>query len=282
MTNMTNMTTTTLLLQLSDLHIREPGKLAYGRIETAPYLQRAIDSILQLAQQPTAVVISGDLTDFGRAAEYDHLRELLKPLPMPVYLMPGNHDDRAQLRACFKDHPYLGSEGFVQFSVEVGALQLIALDTVRPNESSGSLCAERLQWLHDALEKNRHRPVVIAMHHPPFQTLIGHMDEIGLLHGATELELLVAQYPNIERVICGHLHRSIQVRFGGSIASTAPSPAHQVCLDLSPQAPSAWTLEPPGFALHALPASGPLVTHTVAVGPYPGPYPFHEAGELID
>ena len=30
--------TTTLLLQLSDLHIREPGRLAYGRINTAPYL----------------------------------------------------------------------------------------------------------------------------------------------------------------------------------------------------------------------------------------------------
>ena len=89
---------TTLLLQLSDLHIREPGKLAYGRIETAPYLQRAIDSILRLPQQPHAAVITGDLTDFGRSAEYDHLRELLKLLPMPVNLMPGNHDDRDQLR----------------------------------------------------------------------------------------------------------------------------------------------------------------------------------------
>ena len=87
---------TTLLLQLSDLHIREPGKLAYGRIETAPCLQRAIDSILRLPQQPHAVVITGDLTDFGRSAEYDHLRDLLKPLPMPVCLMPGNHDYRNQ------------------------------------------------------------------------------------------------------------------------------------------------------------------------------------------
>lgn len=273
---------TTLLLQLSDLHIREPGKLAYGRIETAPYLKRAIDSILHLRQQPDAVVITGDLTDFGRAAEYDHLRTLLTPLPMPVYLMPGNHDDRAQLRKVFSSHAYLGSNGFVQFSIEVGALQLIALDTVVPGQSSGTLCAERLAWLHGELNKHRSRPVVIAMHHPPFQTLIGHMDAMGLLQGAAALEPLVAQYPNIERVICGHLHRSIQVRFGGSIASTAPSPAHQVCLDLSPQAASAWTLEPPGFALHVLPATGPLVTHTVASGQYPGPFPFHEAGALID
>ena len=58
----------TLLLQLSDLHIREPGRLAYGRIETAPYLKQAVDTISRLPQQADAVVITGDLTDFGRAA----------------------------------------------------------------------------------------------------------------------------------------------------------------------------------------------------------------------
>jgi 3',5'-cyclic-AMP phosphodiesterase len=273
---------TTLLLQLSDLHIREPGKLAYGRIETAPYLKRAIDSILRLPQQPHAVVITGDLTDFGRAAEYDHLRELLATLPMPVYLMPGNHDDREQMRRSFADHPYLGSSGFIQFSVSIGSLQLIALDTVNAGTSAGLLCSERLAWLAKELKRHANKPVVIAMHHPPFQTLIGHMDAIGLLAGATELEALVTHYPNVERIICGHLHRAIQVRFGGTIAATVPSPAHQVCLDLSPSAASMWALEPPGFGLHALPDGGRLVSHTVASGHYDGPFPFHDGDQLID
>ena len=83
---------TTLLLQLSDLHIREPGRLAYGRLDTAPYLRQAVDSILRLAHRPDAVVLTGDLTDFGRAEEYAHLRSLLAPLTMPLYLMPGNDD----------------------------------------------------------------------------------------------------------------------------------------------------------------------------------------------
>lgn len=272
----------TLLLQLSDLHIREPGKLAYGRIETAPYLKRAIESVLRLPQQPDAVVITGDLTDFGRAAEYEHLRELLRPLPMNVYLMPGNHDDRDQMRRSFPDHVYLGDEGFVQFSVPVGAMQLIALDTVDTGASAGLLCEKRLHWLAGELQAHAQKPIIIAMHHPPFQTLIGHMDAIGLLHGADELEALVAQHRNVERIICGHLHRAIQVRFGGSIAATAPSPAHQVCLDLAPNAASMWSLETPGFALHALPTAGRLISHTVAIGEFDGPFPFHESGHLID
>ncbi len=273
----------TFLLQLSDLHIREPGRLAYGRIDTAPYLREAVASIGRLPQRPAALVITGDLTDFGRTAEYDHLRELLAPLaPLPIYLLPGNHDERQQLRASFPEHAWLGTEGFVQYSVPVGAMQLIALDTVVPGASEGSLCAERLDWLAAQLDAHRDRPVVIAMHHPPFRTLIGHMDEIGLLQGADELEALVARHPNVERVICGHLHRSIQVRFGGSLALTVPSPAHQVCLDLAPDAPSAWTLEPPGYAVHALPAGGRLVSHLAASGRYEGPYPFHDGGQLID
>jgi len=275
----------TFLVQLTDLHIREPGRLAYGRIDTAPYLERAVQSVLRLRQPPDAVVITGDLTDFGRAGEYAHLARLLAPLSMPVFLMPGNHDDRDQLRRSFPGHAYLesGPDGFVQYAVRVGPLRLLALDTVVPGASHGALCAKRLAWLEARLDESRGEPVVVAMHHPPFRTLIGHMDEIGLLEGAAELEALIARHSNVERVICGHLHRAIDVRFGGTIASTSPAPAHQVCLDLAPDADSAWVLEPPAFRVHAWSAAdGRLVTHLAASGRFEGPYPFHDNGALID
>jgi 3',5'-cyclic-AMP phosphodiesterase len=272
----------TILAQLSDLHIREPGRLAYGRIDTAPYLERAVQTLLALPQRPDAVVISGDLTDFGRAAEYAHLARLLAPLPMPVYLMPGNHDDRTTLRRAFPTHRYLGTQGFVQYVARIGNLRLLALDTVVPEQSHGTLCDERLDWLEAQLAEAGDAPVVVAMHHPPFETLIGHMDEIGLREGAVRLEALLRRHANVERVICGHLHRAIEVRFGGSIACTAPSPAHQVCLDLAPDAPSAWVLEPPGLRLFAWRDGGPVVGHLVPIGHFEGPYPFHDDAGLID
>lgn len=276
---------TTLLAQLTDLHIREPGRLAYGRIDTAPYLRQAVQSVLRLKQQPDAIVLTGDLTDFGRAAEYSHLAELLAPLKMPLYLMPGNHDDREQMRRSFPDHAYLGAGGFVQYSVKIGALRLLTLDTCVRGHSHGTLCEQRLDWLEQQLAQCRDEPVVVAMHHPPFETLIGHMDRIGLLEGADALEALIARHPNVERVICGHLHRAIDVRFGGTIASTSPAPAHQVALDLALDAPSEWMLEPPGFRIHAWSGNGPrprLVTHLAASGSFDGPHPFHDKGGLID
>lgn len=273
----------TLIAQISDLHIREPGQLAYGRINTAPFLEKTVAALNALRQMPDAVVITGDLTDFGRATEYDHLRRLLTPLRLPVYLMPGNHDDRQGLRAAFPDHAYLGEGDFIQYTADIGAVRLVALDTCIPGESGGALCARRLDWLAKVLQESRDRPVIVAMHHPPFRTLIGHMDDIGLLEGAEALERIVQGHDNVERIICGHLHRAIDTRFGGTIACTTPAPAHQVTLDLHPQAESTWTLEPPAFRLFAWDApSHRLVTHLASAGHFDGPHPFHENGQLID
>lgn len=276
----------TILVQLTDLHIREPGRLAYRRVDTSSYLRTVVDSVLALKQRADAVVVTGDLTDFGRPAEYASLRAQIAPLEaagVPVYLMPGNHDDRAELRRSFPSHAYLGHGEFVQYAVDVGPLRLLALDTSVPRHSEGVLDAARLSWLEAQLAASAGRPVVIAMHHPPFETLIGHMDKLGLVAGAPELERLVAKHANVERIVCGHVHRAVDVRFGGTIASIAPGPAHQVCLDLDPDAVSAWTFEPPSFRVHAWnPEERRLVTHLAASGAFEGPYPFFENGVLID
>ena len=83
------------------------------------------------------------------------------------------------------------------------------------------------------------------------------------------------------RLIAGHLHRGITVRFAGTVASTCPSPAHQVALDLDPQARDCFVMEPPAFQLHRWDGNA-LVSHTAYVDPFDGPFPFREDGRLID
>lgn len=266
-----------MLVQLTDLHVREPGRLSYGRVDAAQALRTAVQSVLRLPQRPDAVVVTGDLVDAGAAGEYAHLAQLLAPLDMPVYLLPGNHDDRNAVRRAFPAHAWMGREGegaFIQYSVPVGPWRLVALDTTVPGRPHGSLDADRLRWLEAELQAWRHQPVVIAMHHPPFRTLVGAMDDCGLLEGAAELEALVARHPNVERLLCGRLHRAIEVRFGGTIACTTPSPAFQVALDLSPGTPARWTLEPPGFRILAQDAAGRVVSHLAASGEFDGPHAF--------
>jgi len=268
-----------ILCQLTDLHIRAPGSLAYGRVDTNRFFAAAIDELAALNPAPDAYLLTGDLTDFGRADEYATLARGVARLGRPAYLLPGNHDERAAMRRAFPGFAYLHTpHDFLQYRIDFDGFALVALDTVVPEQSHGVLDAARLAWLADHLDATT--PTIVAMHHPPFITGIGHMDRIGLLEGAPQLEALLAEHRNIERVVCGHLHRSIQARFANTFASTCPSPAHQVALDLSADGPSAWRFEPPGYQLHTW-LDGRLVTHTGVFGRHAGPYPFHGAGGAL-
>ena len=271
-----------ILGQISDLHIKRPGKLSYRVVDCAAMLARCVEEILRLPQRPDAIAVTGDLVDFGRVDEYNHLRELLSPLPMPYYLLPGNHDERGALREAFADHAYLRQwQPYVQYAIDAWPVRIVAIDTVIPGEGGGRLDGERLAWLDRTLAAERGKPTIVLMHHPPFPTLIGHMDRIGL-EGSEALAEVITRHPQVERILCGHLHRPIQYRFAGTIASTSPSPAHQVALDLSPQAASRFKMEPPAFQLHAWRRGMGIVSHTAYIGDFAGPYPFFEGDQLID
>ncbi len=271
-----------LICQISDLHIKTPGKLSYGVVDTSGMLQRCVEHIQALKTKPDIVVATGDLTDFGRPAEYAHLRELLAPLAVPLYLIPGNHDHRENMVAAFPDHAYLTQmRPFIQYAIEDLPMRILALDTVIPEKSGGELCDQRLAWLKEKLAAAPDRPTIIIMHHPPFKTFIGHMDRIGLANSEA-LKSIVSQHPQVERILCGHLHRPIQVRWAGTLASTTPSPAHQVALDLTDDAPSHFVMEPPGYQLHKWHPESGLVSHTAFIGKFDGPYPFYDEGGLID
>ncbi len=262
-----------LIAQITDTHIKPEGELAYGRVDTAPYLARAVDHLLALKPRPDVVLATGDLVDGGRLEEYRRLRELLAPLTMPFYLIPGNHDERGALAAAFPDHAYLPRGGeFMQYVVESYPVRLIALDTLVPGQVGGLLCAERLGWLAARLAEAPERPTVIFMHHPPFVTGIAQMDEHGLAN-AGEFAAVVGRHRHVQRIVCGHLHRPIQALVGGTLATTAPSTAHQVALDFEHE-PLAFTMEPPACQLHVWSPGTGLITHTSYIGQFDGPYLF--------
>ena len=268
-----------IVAQLSDPHIVAVGELLYGRVDTAQFLARAVAEINRLDPLPDVVVVTGDLVDHGAPAEYEHLRVLLAPLRMPLFVIPGNHDAREALRQAFGADGYLPAEGFLQFAIEEFPVRLVALDTLLPGDNRGVLCAERRGWLEATLVAARERPTLLLMHHPPFTTGIDFMDRFRLADAAALAEI-VARHPQIERILCGHLHRAIDHRFAGTVAGTAPSTAHQLRLNLSPNAPLRFMFEPLGYQLHVWREDGGLVSHTAVFGDWAGPYPFRAKATL--
>lgn len=262
-----------LIAQISDLHIRPLGQLAYGVSETNLYAEKAIHALLRLDPQPDCVIVTGDVTDCGLDEEYAIAAELLARLPMPVYAIPGNHDRREPFRRAFASAGYLPATGPLNFSVRCGAVRIIGLDSMVPGESHGALAPETIAWLKTTLAEDRHAPTLVMLHHPPFDTGIGHMDRVRLFEGADALERVIGENPQVQRVLCGHVHRSIQQIFGSTLCQIAPSVGHQVALDIRAEAPSCFVLEPQEFLIHTLGGST-VVTHTARVERAPGPFPF--------
>lgn len=240
-----------------------------GVIDTAAYTRAAVEHLNGLDPQPDVVLATGDLVDGASVAEYQHLGSLLAPLRAPIWLLPGNHDDRSALRTAFPDHAELAGTDFVQFVID-GPVRVVGLDSCRTGEAGGRLDASQLEWLDATLAAAPIVPTIVAVHHPPFVTGIEHMDAMGLDAGdAARFGAIIDRHTQVERVQCGHLHRSITSRWHGTIAATAPSVAHALALDLRPGGVAAWNLEPPGYLLHWWTPRAGLVTHLQAIGHYP-------------
>mgnify|MGYP003343401379 CR=1 FL=1 len=171
------------------------------------------------------IIATGDLTDCGLPEEYKALRDILSPLSMPVYLVPGNHDRRAEMRAEFSRDGYLtGNDGFLHYVVEGHPLRLIGLDTVVPGAGHGEMDAARLSWLERRLGEKPDAPTMIFMPPPPFRTGLIDMDNINC-RGGEAMAAVVKRFPNVQRVVCGHHHRPVTTRWAGTIGSVSPSTA---------------------------------------------------------
>ncbi len=271
-----------LIAQISDTHISTPDSRNDRDFRTAEHLERAVAHLNALKPRPDVALATGDLVERGQLDEYERLREVLQPLAMPLYLIPGNHDDRETLPRAFDRHRYLPRDGgFLQYVVEDWPVRLVALDTLILGESGGRLCAERLHWLDTRLAEAPERVTVVLMHHPPFVTGMRKMDEMGL-DGTDALAAVIRRHPQVERIVCGHLHRPIVRRFAGTVACTGPATAHQLALDLGDEPRLATVMEPPGCLLHLWLGDGAgLVSHVSVIGDRYPPFGVFDGREWL-
>jgi 3',5'-cyclic-AMP phosphodiesterase len=264
-----------LIAQISDLHIKAPGALAYGRVDTARALERCVAALNEFAPKPDFVVISGDLADTPTAEEYAHLKRLLTPLKIPFVGIPGNHDQRDMMRAAFPQN-YAFASGALNQRIEIGGLDLVLLDSSVSGMPHGELDAPTLQWLEATLAAATDRPALLFLHHPPFEAGIGHMDRQNL-QNAGDLAGVVKRHPRVRLIATGHVHRATLAMFAGVPTTICPAPNHAVDLDLAELREPSLKVEPPAFHLHVwFPGEGfgNVVTHQVPIGDFDGPHPF--------
>ncbi|MBF0092918.1 MAG: phosphodiesterase [Alphaproteobacteria bacterium] len=241
-----------LIAQVSDFHVITPGAdgIRPGDTDTFAALDRCVDALAALTPRPDVVLACGDLVHCGGADDYRKLSAILARLDVPIFVAPGNNDHRANLWAVFgKSACPSASDAFLHYAVETFPVRLIAVDTLDPGRTGGRLCEERLSWLDAVLNDQPNRPTLLFMHHVPFVTGMTAFDSDALI-GADGLEHVVRAHPNVERILCGHMHRPAHAPFAGTTVTVTPSVSFGLALDLTPGSTIRPVRDPVAFQLH--------------------------------
>ncbi len=254
-----------LIAHISDFHIfTETSETSLVRPDIIPVVRRIIDDVAAFRPAVDAVMLTGDLADGGTMADYATVRELLKPLPMPFFAVPGNHDKREAFRAAFADLFPFEDGRFALYETEFRGIRILGFDTLTEPGPGGALCRERLAWIERKLSQPWEGATILLMHHAPYLTGIRFLDGIGLASGRRELGEIVARYKGELRILAGHIHRPSQCCWNGALVTIAGSAAFKIELDLHPDHGS---LEPPqadepyAYFIHHVDVSGDVAVH---------------------
>jgi len=236
-------------VQISDTHLRaRPNERLWG-VDVDASLAAVLACIKQRHWPVDFMLATGDLVhDEGEA--YSRLRSVLEPLGVPVYCLPGNHDQPHVL--CERL-----SSGLVRWQRQVinGAWQFILLDSTIPDSPRGHLAESELAELDQLLTANPDHYAVICLHHHP--VLIGSTWLDTMVSNGDDLFAILDRHPQVRVVLWGHIHQAFSARRREVQLLGVPS----TCVQFKPETVTAVADDlPPGYRWFELDNQGTVVT----------------------
>lgn len=170
--------------------------------EVVSALQAALPAL-----QPDVIVVSGDITQRARTAQFDAAADFLESLPpVPKLLVPGNHDlplFNLPLRLTLPDHGYRRVFGVTEQERHAGPVSLVGFDTtLRLRHTRGDLRISHLRSRMAAIERGAALRIVVM--HQPLHTLL-EQDRDECLISAPEIADVLAGC-GADLVLSGHVH----------------------------------------------------------------------------
>jgi Icc protein len=211
----------TRIVQVTDAHLfRDPDGVLAG-VSTWKTFRAVLGQIERHHGDFDYLILTGDLAQDEALETYLMLREALGDWLERCRIIPGNHDDRANLRKVFPEL-FSQDEGALTFALSTGDWNIIGLDSHLPGETKGRIDANQLQWLSDQLRMDSSTRTLLFVHHPPIAINVDWLDKIGL-DGSADLIDLIALSPQIKVICAGHVHQEFAGRIGAAAIYTTPS-----------------------------------------------------------
>lgn len=188
------------LIHISDVH--------FGKAN-AEVVERLVEKINETGADLT--IVSGDLTQRARSAQFKEARELLDRLPSPQIVVPGNHDvplynvyqRLASPLKKYKRHITDDLDPF--FSDE--EIAVAGVNTARSlTFKGGRINAEQVANIRQKMAPLHERMLKVVVTHHPFDVPDG-VDEDDIV-GRAQLALPLIAECGADLFLAGHLHVS--------------------------------------------------------------------------
>mgnify|MGYP006420480225 FL=1 len=202
------------LIQISDCHI-DDQPMVMG-VNSQDNLKKIIQQISLVDFD--ALLISGDLTHNGGIKSYQILKEILLPIKKPMFVIAGNHDNANNLNQCFSKNLF---ESFT-----LGNWEIITIDSIQSNKTSGLVTQTALEKLDLMLLKSQSDNIIVTLHHPIVPMNSSWDDELSL-ENPQDLFQVLDQHSKIHTVVFGHAHEAAEFSHINFDIISCPSTALQ-------------------------------------------------------
>lgn len=187
---------------LTDIHIGAPG---------ADNDLRLVVSDINKREGLKFVIITGDVTEKGRASELVQAKEILDELKLNYFIIPGNHDTKWSDNGCTKFLELWGDDKFI---FDFQNIKHVGVNSGIPwRGGGGHVSVEQLNWLKNILKSSdKNQEIIFYIHHP----LDGDVDNWF------EVTNLLSEH-NVKVVFYGHGHANQITNFAGIPAAMCRS-----------------------------------------------------------
>jgi Icc protein len=209
------------VLHLTDPHLFAAKDGSLRGTVTFASLASVLDHYRSGDWQADVAVVTGDLIQDDSAEAYQHFRQLLGELGIPVYCVPGNHDIRDLMRDALSEAPfvYCGNQQF-------GDWLLVGMDSCVDGQAGGAIAAAEFDRVDDEIAASDASHVMLHLHHPPVAMGSRWLDTVGMDNGAEALRRFTAS-GKVRLTIFGHVHQDFSTEIAGMRISATPSTCSQ-------------------------------------------------------
>lgn len=205
------------IIQISDTHL-------FARDESEMYGVRSNlkfkEVVLKIQEDEIAttdcIIMTGDLSQDETEQSYQHIVTALDNNAVPIYWIPGNHDNFLTMETVFKEtknFKYIRELNFHDWN-------FIFINTKLDNRNEGYLTDTELNLLKNKIMSLPNKKIAIIMHHHPIEVSTPLIDNYILKN---KIEFWNVIGSNIALIICGHVHGDYSLKYNETFIESGPA-----------------------------------------------------------